>query len=110
MQDLRQRTERNSFVEYVLKLHVSAGDGIANDNEIGTRCEISGRKWLRDWNAEGCQKIGHGRVRRRIRSRDAKAALVEHSGQRGHRSTADADQVNVLLVCHEVENPLAECR
>ena len=46
------------------------------------------------------QEIGHRRIGRGVRAGHVKAALLEHSGQRGHRRSADADQVNMFFVIH----------
>ena len=54
--------------------------------------------------AKGCatgmlkrrQKIRHRRIGSRIGTGNAKAALLEHSRQRSHRSAADSNQVNVF--------------
>ena len=52
----------------------------------------------------------HGWINVLIGPCDLETLGLQHSCQRGHGGATDADQVNVLLVCHEVKNPLAEFR
>ena len=57
MQQLRKRAERDALVEDVLEFGVSARDSVANDNQVGTRLEITRVEGLRHWNAQFRQEI-----------------------------------------------------
>ena len=52
VQQLRQRTERNALVEDVFEFDIAARHGIADDDQIGPRIEISGVEWLRHGNVQ----------------------------------------------------------
>src|ERR1700716_1385328 len=84
VQQLRQRTEWNALVEYMLQLWVAPRNRVTDDNQVGLRIKISGVEWLRNRNAKFSKKFRHRRIRGGVRSSHAKPALLQHSRQRRH--------------------------
>jgi hypothetical protein len=102
MEQLRQRAEWQAVIQNVFEFDVAARDGVADDDKIGSRIEILRVEGLGDRNVELAEEIRHGRVSRGIGSGDAEATLLEHSSERGHGGSADADQVNVFGLVRQV--------
>ena len=100
MEQLRERTERDALIENLLQFDVAARDGVANDDQIGTRLQILGIEGLCHRNAEFMQEIGHRWIGGGIGPAYTEAALLQHSGERRHGRAANADQVNVFSLGH----------
>ena len=85
----------NALVEYALDFGIAARQGVADDNEVRLGVEIAFRIRLEDGNAEFAQKIAHGRIGGLVGARDAMSPKLEKSGERCHRRSADADEMNM---------------
>ncbi len=93
---LGEGTKRDALIEHGLQFHISAGDGVAHDHQVGARREVAFRIRLHDRDAQGLEQVRHGRIGGRIGTGDAIALGLQHAGKRRHRRAADADQVNVF--------------
>lgn len=103
VKELRERAEIETLIEDMFKLDVASGDRITDYDEIGPRVEILRIERLRDGDAEVAQEIGHGRISGGVGAGDVKSALFQHSGERRHGGTADADQMDVLWSRHTLK-------
>src|SRR5579871_6210793 len=90
----------------MFELDVTAGDGIANHNQIRARFQVFRIKWLGYRNSQVVEKIRHGRIGGCVRTGDMKAALLEHTRKRGHGGATDTDQMNVLTGFHVRHEPM----
>src|SRR5258708_6191023 len=100
MQNRSHRTERNPLIEYIFKLNIAARNSIANNNKIRPRIKIRLRVRLANRNAETREQVAHRRVRSRIGPCDAMPLKLQHARKRGHRRTADPDEMNVFASLH----------
>jgi len=96
------RRHRDALVEDDFELRVAARDGVADDDEVGCGLEVGGAVGLEDGDALGAELVGHGWVGGGIRARHAVAVDTEHAGEGGHGRAADADEVDVSLLGHEI--------
>jgi hypothetical protein len=114
VQNLRQRAERNAFVEQALQFDIAARECVAYDYEIRTGIEVRCGKGLRDGNAQGFEKRRHRRIGSRVRASDAETALLQHASERRHRRATDTDEVNVFFLGHliswDCRLPKSDCR
>ena len=106
VQQLRKRAERDALVEDVLQFYVAAGHGIADDDQVGPRLQVLASNGCATGMPRSRKKIGHRRIGGGIGTGDAKAALLQHSGERRHRGAADADQVNVFRIAHALSDQI----
>ncbi len=83
-------------VEYEFEFGVAARDGVADDDEVGTRVEVGGAEGLHDGDAQLAELVGHGWVRGGVGAGDVVSLGAQHAGEGGHRGAADADEVDVL--------------
>src|SRR6185437_1995606 len=63
MQQLRQRAERNTLIEDMLKFDVAARDSVADHYEVWFRFQILGSERLRHLDSHRMQKIRHRGIR-----------------------------------------------
>jgi len=99
--DACQRGEGDAAVEHGLDFGVAAGDGVADDDEMGGGFEVGFGKRLGDGDAERAQEVGHGRVSGLVRAGDAVTAELEQSGEGGHGGAADSDEMDVFFIRHD---------
>ena len=82
VQNLRHRTEWNALVEHALQFHIARARAryrLTTRSGRGSRFALGKR--LRHRNPKRFQKRRHRRIRRRIGTRNAKAALLQHAGE-----------------------------
>jgi len=108
VQNLRQRAERNAFVEQALQFDIAARECVAYDYEIRTGLRFVAAKAARR-NAQGFEKRRHRRIGSRVRASDAETALLQHASERRHRRATDTDEVNVFFLGHLI-SWIADCR
>ena len=68
-------------------------------DRAGVRDSLAANGWATGI-PEVAEKIGHGRIGGGVGAGDAKSALLEHAGERGHGGAADADEVDVFWIGH----------
>jgi hypothetical protein len=77
---------------------VSAGEGVADDGEVGFRGKILfGVSFVED-DTPFAEEIGHGRIDSLIGSGDLKTQFAEHRGDGAHATSSDSKEVEVLKV------------
>ncbi len=103
VQQLRQRTEWNAFIEDVLEFDVASRHGIADDDEIRARLEITGVEGLGDGNVEAARRKsdmgGYAAASEPVTRRKPRS-LSMFSRERGHGSATNTDQVDVFFLVH----------
>ena len=96
----RQRPEGNPLVQDVFDFRIAARECVADDDEIGRGVEVGFRVGLENGNAERTKQVAHGRIGCIVGACDAVTLQLEKAGQRGHRSAADASEVDVASSGH----------
>ncbi len=71
--------EGDAVVEDEFELGVAAGDGVADDDEVGAGGEVGLGVGLEDGDAEGGELVAHGRVGCGVGAGDAVSLLLEHA-------------------------------
>ena len=88
----------NAVGEDGFEFGVSAGEGVADDGEVGFRGKILfGVSFVKD-DAPFAEEIGHGRIDRLIGSGDLKSQFAEHCGDCTHATSCDSKEVEVFKV------------
>ena len=103
VQDLRQGTEWDPFIQNVFQFDVAARDRIPDHNQIGMRHQILRVKWLRYGYSQGRQKVRHGGIGGGIGAGYTEATFLQHSRERCHRGATDTDQMYVSVVRHDLQ-------
>ena len=81
-------------VEDRLHLGISAGDGIADNDESILCGQVLGTETGEDLDAPGGEKVSHGRVGLIIRSGHEPSLPLHRGGHSSHGRPADAEEVN----------------
>src|ERR1700722_11312705 len=102
MQNLRQRTKWNALVEHLLQYRISTRNGVAHNNQVGTRLKVARVERLRHRNPQLRKKIRHWRIRRRIGPGHAESALFQHACERRHRRATNPNEMGVFVFVHEI--------
>jgi len=88
----------NAVGEDGFEFGVPAGEGIADDGEVGFRGKIFlGVAFVED-DTPITEEIGHGRIDSLIGSGDLKTQFAEHCGDGAHATSGDSKEVEVLKV------------
>ncbi len=90
------RRHRNPLIQHVFQLHVTARNGIPDNNQIRRRLQVSFGIRLQDRNVHRPQLIAHRWISRCVRACYAMSLRPKHSCQRGHRCPADPDQMHMF--------------
>src|SRR5438067_4060061 len=91
---LWKRTVPNLAVEHLLELGIAARDRVADDHQIEIRADVLRCVALQRRDLLLGQKIAHRRIDVLVRSPHVVATTLEQRGERGHRGSADPNQVN----------------
>ena len=90
--------KRNAVGEDGFEFGVSAGEGVADDGEVGFRGEIFfGVAFVED-DTPIAEKIGHGRIDSLIGSGDLQSQFAEHCGDGAHATSSNAKEVEMFKV------------
>src|SRR5215469_3371579 len=90
---------RQLAIEHFLNLDISAGDGVADDDQVGRRGQVFCVERTGEWNGKRFEQRRGRRIYARVGASDPVAALAQHARERGHGRAADANHVDVLHVC-----------
>src|SRR5262244_832901 len=101
LERFRERAVRNLVVEHVFDLGIPTREGVADDDKVWLRLQMVLAEALLPGDRRRLQQMRGWRIDACVRARDVIPALLQHAGQRGHRRTADADQVDVFDGAHE---------
>src|SRR5215472_15519715 len=85
-------------IEGRFDFRIAARNRIAYYNAVGRRVEVLRLIAGHRFDSQRLQHGGHRRIDILVRSGDAMAARLKHTGQRRHRGPADSDQVIVHLL------------
>jgi hypothetical protein len=88
----------NAVGEDSFEFGVPAGEGVADDGEVGFRGEVLfGVAFVEDYTSI-TEEIGHGRIDSLIGSSDLKSQFAEHCGNGAHATSCNAKEVEVFKV------------
>jgi hypothetical protein len=88
--------KRNAVGEDGFELRVSAGEGVADDGEVGFRREILfGVAFVED-DTPIAKEIRHGRIDSLIGSGDLKSQFAEHCGDGTHATSCDSKEMEMF--------------
>ena len=76
------------------RLDVVPRRGVADDDDVAVRGHVVGGKASGYGDLEGLEQGGHRRIEVELAAGDAMAGLGEQGGERDHRRSADADEVD----------------
>ena len=93
-QELRHGEIRDAGVQDGLQLRVAPGDGVAHHHEIGPLFQVCGVPALLHGDAQPGQEFAHGRIDAGVGAAHPAALRLQHAGERGHGSAADAEDVD----------------
>src|ERR1035438_1086736 len=96
LQQFWQRAVSQLVVQYILGFRVAAGDGVADDDEVGFAREVLLRITRDDLDLTVGQEGGHGRINVLVRAGDIKTFLLHRRGGRGHSCAANANEMDRL--------------
>src|SRR5581483_8538686 len=102
LEDFRHRPVRNLAVECFLQLGIAAPNDVPDDDQIGSGMQVRGIERVEECNPQRFEQSGCGRINSGIGSRYPIAVLAQHTGERRHRRTSDANHVDMLLFDHAV--------
>ena len=98
LEQLRQRAIAELAVQHGLDLGIAAGNGVADDDQVGLVRQVLLGVAGDDLDLPLGQERGHGRIHIRVRARDAVTALLHRRRRTGHRRAADSHKMNRLDV------------
>src|SRR6202008_63681 len=96
LENFGKRAVREFAVQHFFDFDIAAGNGVANNDQVGRGREVPAIEGAAEWNAEGSKERRGRRITASVRTRDVVAALREHAGERRHRRAADANHGDVL--------------
>ena len=96
LQQFGQRAVGQPVVQHVLGLGVAAGDGVADDHEVGLMREVVLRVTGDHLDLAVRQEGGHGRIDVLVRAGDLNSFFLHRRGGRSHGRAADTDEVDGL--------------
>ena len=95
-EELGEGDKGNAVGEDGFEFGVSAGEGVADDGEVGFRGEVLfGVAFVEDYTPI-TEEIGHGRIDSLIGSSDLQSQFAEHCGNSAHATSSDSKEVEVF--------------
>src|SRR5262245_8821047 len=93
--DFGLRTIKKFALEGFFHFRVAPRDRVTHDHAVGCRCQVFRAVTLLHRYAQRLEHRRHRRINVLVGSGYMMSAGLEHSGERGHRSPTNADQVIV---------------
>src|SRR6516225_1958755 len=99
---------RQLAIEHFLDLDISAGEGVADDDQVGGRGQVFCVERTGEWNGKRFEERRGRRIYARVGASDPVAAFAQHARERSHGRAADANHVDVLHVCFVISPSKAD--
>ena len=94
LEQLRQRAITQFVVEHEFRFRVAAGNGVADDDQIGFVREVPFRVTVHHLDFPFRQERGHGRINVLVRAGDVETFFLHGRGGRRHGRAADAGEMH----------------